>query len=738
MGDAVMERVAPVPELPELETSWVRSDSLGNSRRQSQLGGPVGRSAREAIEDANHGAAAGLLPVFLPGRGMSVVVDELRGRIWVEKTDTADLGLYVPGVGPGADAAEVVADALSGGRAGLGYSESTSIAIGLPISRARGLTGDAATSMRADEVAALLGLDYRSWVAARAVAGGDLARASDLPGGAIVRSAHSVGARAGADADLSPVSVPGAAKFELGGGRATETTVHRVGNFWIADVSRGKHLAVATGVGLALGLPGADVGRSGGLGLDRSQRVTLQAADDDTDALATLSEVLRFASGSTADPIAAVPGADALQVDRWTSRGFSASTRLGAFINSFTLDDDWESNETEHDAKRGGSVAGDSRIANTASFGFDNALTRTLSRGGIGPSGGTQGEVAYTAVGEEVSVLIGGGSTGTLWDVEGRNTQVRLTPYDADVIMRAARSEQVWKQLYADLGSQSAWLSLRTELLQAQPDPNRHGRDPDFAVRVARLKLIASFVATDTDAVEPLLNLLGRGKLARVGKASGVLECWPEGFDAVRARYDYLGAWMELVPQDAWGEHDPFALLLQLGQCADQLYGQIESFTRVSERARLEMLGQVLAWQDTIDDTWCRIGVPGGACGDVASHRPSSLLRLENLAGECRSEASPHLFVLEPLLCRSSEVSAEQAASFDALAGILSYWKLVAADLRRACADAGLAESSWLVRPDMSEPERDLDPPLQTWGALRRETITTRPKLEVESTYALL
>jgi hypothetical protein len=92
------------------------------------------------------------------------------------------------------------------------------------------------------------------------------------------------------------------------------------------------------------------------------------------------------------------------------------------------------------------------------------------------------------------------------------------------------------------------------------------------------------------------------------------------------------------------------------------------------------------------------------------------------------------------LLCRSGDLTPEQETSFDALSGIIGYWKVVAAELRDACARDGKPESAWLVRPRRGamEAERDLDPPLRTWNALRGVVDQTRRGLTTESTYAAL
>ncbi len=738
MGDAVMERVARVPELPEVETTWVRSDALGNSRRQSQLGGPTGRSASQAMDDANHGAAAGLIPGFRRNSGFKVTVDDVKGLIWVENYATADLGWAVPDIKMGFNRWDLAADILSGGSSGAGRSKATTVAIGLPMSRLGGLSSDGAASTPPDEVAALLGLDFRAWVAAAAVAKGDLWRASELPGGAIVRSANSVGVRGGEDMHIPNLESGPALKLELAGGYATESTVRRVGDVWIADVSLDQRVAGSAGFGMNYGIPGADFGGSGGWTLGQKRAVTLQASANDPDAMMMLSAVLRLADGSTPDPIAAVPGADALRVERERTGSATTSTRFGALMNSLTFDHEWGTSSTLQDGVQGDSASGSSRTSNTARLGFDNALTKAFNSGPLGLVGGIQGEFTYNAVHDQSSMLIDGGSRGETFDVTANLTQVRLGHGELAVILQAAQSEDTWEHFVADVPVSGSWQQLRLDLLAVRDHPAAHVPDPVLAVQITRLRLIASYVASDTVAVEPLLNLLGRGKLARADKAVGVLECWPEGSEATRSLYDSLGQWMELVPRNEWGEHDPVYLLRNLGQCVDRLYGQIESFARVPQRARLEMLGQVLAWRDTIDAAWRRYGSRDSSNGADASHRPSSRERLEHLAGECRSEAAPHLYVLEPLIVRPSEISDEQEDSFEALAGILAYWKVVATDLRRAYADLGIAESSWLLRPERSEPERELDPPLRTWRAIRNATLTTRRRIEYESTYALL
>ncbi len=740
MGDAVMERVARVPELPEVETTWVRSDALGNSRRQSQLGGPMGRSAAQAIEGANHDAAAGLIPLIQSSRDMSATIDEVRDRIWIERTDLTTAGFFVPGFGAHASSFEVGLDALSGGRGGAGRSVVDTVAIGMPRSRAPGLSSSGRTSLRADEVAALLGLDTRAWSAAADVAAGDLWRASELPEGAIVRGSHSNGGRRGVDVPKFGLQAPVTPKFDSSDARSSQVTVQRAGDLWVAEVLVERGAVLSIGVGLGTPVPGMDFGASKATASGAMETVTLCASVKDTRAVAILAEVVRRADGLTLDPVEAVPGARALMTKRSSMDSSGGSSRVGILMNSFSLDDAWDSSFTLTETADGESVTGAARATNRARLGIDNAFTREFWLDQVELSGGTESAVAYAATEDASSIVLRGGTTGTTFDVHANETQVRLTASDADVIMQAARSEQVWKHLYGDHGVQADWLTLRTDLLQAKPDTQLKLHDPDMALRVARLKLVAAYVMTDTDAIEPLLNALGRGKLARVDKVVGVLECWPEGSESTQAIYDQLGQWMELLPRNDWGGHDPLCLLRQLRRCAETLYDQIEAFTRVPERARLEMLGQVLAWRDTMDDALCRYGSHDDSTGATASHRPSTTGRLELLAGECRSEASPHLFVLEPLLCRSGDLTPEQETSFDALSGIIGYWKVVAAELRDACARDGKPESAWLVRPRRGamEAERDLDPPLRTWNALRGVVDQTRRGLTTESTYAAL
>lgn len=766
------------PSRPPIEAAWPEVGTVGNGWLAEQLGGPMPRDSRAALDDAGRGIAAGMLPTTATRSSLRAQIDPKGDRAWLTETRGFAGGIYRPGdFGPGALGA--VSDMIGGGAGSVGVDTEQTVSIGVPLVAATRWLTFMGPNPSPHTVSQAVGIDGDTWEDVHAMQGGRLDRAADLPPGTVVRFGSSAALRADMSASASldlganrgPLDVDGSewkapdapkmaaasassddvpklgavagllraganlfpdigasvsVQLQVGRAGSSSFQVQRVGDRWIGEVHTERLQHHDAGGGADSGVPGANVavGRTYDW-LDVTRGVVVAHADDPTE-MALFQAVMQAALRRRPDPIGQVEGVERIVEQRARIDDDTRTDHVGIASNTIAFED-------EHHQQTGREQSGsdvhhwgmaDAEYRN--SLGVSNALTSTTRTDGRYEIPGTEGHMVWDERADQVSVRVSGGMHGEKRRALHADETVALDGADLRVLVSMAQSPARWASLYRDVSMKDAWERLGVQLRAPHIDAAQRAEDPQGAPDIARARAAQKAIESDSRMMVEVRNVLGRGLTHVTDQALGVLEAWPESWDLERAEYRELGAWARSLSQGMWAEGDRIDTLIDLNARADHLYARIETMPGTSDRARLEMLGQIAAWQDSFDLAWESACGPYATCHDPAGHRPTSVVRLEGLAAQCNSAADPHFRVLEgykpgarftPVL----EISLHQ------LAGILGYWRRIARDLRAAYDSAGLPEALRRVGTG-SEPSRsDLDPDLQRWERLvvRRSGLDT-------------
>lgn len=734
MGDAVMERVAPVPVLPEREPERATWGGPGNAWRATMSNrGPV-MDATSAEAGTNHGLLATLGSLFEPRDGMTVEYDEVEQRVWVTKTVGSNRGFDTPSWLKHFFNDDSIKQLLGSVAAQWAGRADQQVRLGIPYRQAQLLPGVSEQPLSASDVTLLAHVDDHTWDAAARLLSGDRSAESEIPSDVIVCGGHAtaiegevspstegLGNRiAEHGAEVSEVTGSIGVGVTVGGSksRGDEVKLQRVGEGdtqqWVLTLR--THRASSTAYGASLSFGDLDMGVSHKTrGQTGEAQVLVADVVNDAD-VTTLFEVVAAAHRGDPDPIGSVEGADTLLRHQEQTVASGESDGFSAVRDGLTVEDAGEQSTTDVLEDGVFSSHGQAQSRYTIGAGFELGPVDLKRDHAIG------GDVRWEAKGTRLIVDVGGGSMSEGFGTGIDPTRVKVDDRDIEAITRYATSAQVWAHFCNDPEVSADWEALRDVLLRPEDHmnieaPDLADSDPKMiqAKNRARGIAIAEFVASRPAATDVLRTAMGRDESVVTPGVLGVLESWPEGSERLHARYDALALQMDDISRGVWGTEAPEATLERLGAESHAVLTEVAKLSAIPARARLEMTGQVLAWRDQLDIAWAD---PGGAIGeriDASRHRPDSVPSLEVMARRCRTEAAPHLTRLEAMLSRDADPATEDMQSVSELAGILSEWRWVAADLARACRERGLDPVTWQVRTTSKAPRSDLDPDLDTW-----------------------
>jgi hypothetical protein len=731
MGDAVMERVARVPTLPEVETGASGRSGPGNAWRAAQAAGGPSSTTDGVMDRAHKGWLSSLLGFTEPSDGITADLDEANQRVWLTRTVGKNFGTASP---PDSEEATDALEPLWGGAANKADDgpvsgsldqrsvRQTCVRVGVPWSRAHLSAGASNLPLRAAWVAELAGIDDRAWSAAARLLAGDPSAASELPAGVIVRSGEEDLRGVSVEADLASVglSVDGDVSA------TQDVELRRVGGGdeaqWVLTIRTEQ--ATASTLGASLGLDFLKIGAAHSSGSTQGETRTLVAPVQDAAAVAALFDVVAAAHRGDPSPVDAVPEAYTLERRRAHTSSTSENDQFSGLSELLQFNEGGTQSVTEVEEDGVRSAYGEAHSNYDIRVGKDLELfDTTTTLASIG------GDATWAAEGDRLSMTIGGGSMSKGFG-EGRDpTSVRLDTRDVDALVQYAGSSSLWTRSCNDPLVTEAWNALREALVHTESLLRAEHVEiedasvlPQAVLHEARAIAISNFVSLRAGTVDVLRTALGRDEAVVTPNVLGVLESWPAGTEPLHARYDALGKRLEALERGAWGPDKPDETLLRLEAEANAVKAGVSALSQIPARARLEMLGQVFAWQDALDVAWGRLGEPVGARVDSGHHRPDSVERLDLLARRCRSEAAPHLQRLLGMVARDADPDAADMASVSELAGIMSTWKWAAADLARASRAAGLSPMAWLVG-SVGQPRSELDPDLPAWDRIVRHMI---------------